>query len=74
MGSFIDGIQIIDRVRSGRLVNEATSWGFESEQADETVYALLDELLNAFSATVEGIGEPHNDLARAIHSQTQSLA
>jgi serine/threonine-protein kinase HipA len=74
MGMFIDEIQIVDRLRSERIVSEAMNWGVDKGQAEETIYAVLDRLSEALAATVDEIGKPYIDLTRTIRSQIQRLA
>lgn len=74
MGMFIDEIQMVDRVRPERIVQEATSWGLSQDQAEETVYALLARLPESVAATVDELGTPYDALDRAIQSQMGLLA
>ncbi|MGC9154813.1 MAG: HipA domain-containing protein [Ferrimicrobium sp.] len=74
MGMFIDNIQTVDRIRSERIVREATSWGMTQEEATETVHALLARLPESVEATIGEVRMHNDSLNRVIQTQIELLA
>jgi serine/threonine-protein kinase HipA len=74
LAMFIDDVRRIDRVTSGRLYNEAVSWGLSRNRASEIVVGMLAAVLEALvRAADETTGVPRH-IPEIVVSQLSRLS
>lgn len=62
-GMYIDGIRDIRAITRDNLINEATAWGVDIEQASETVASICDQAPGAMRNAIDDVGSVPHDLA-----------
>lgn len=73
LAMFINRVQLVDRVASQSIVNEAAGWGIDSQRATDIVVDLLDRTADAADLAAKetpGVPQPLLDL---LESQTKRL-